>query len=658
MHSSPKIFCQMLIVSFSFISGAMNYDDFGAEGNPTGNPIGGGINYTRIIDPTIAHSTKFKLFNSNDGTYLNSVISTATDGDTIYINDNCNIVCNSVIDIKKKITIASGRGKTFGGTVSNGAIIRSATKNSTLIILNNASANIRITGLRIIGPIPQYGSSIGNDDGSDGIDIQGSNCEVDNCEISNWGHAGIYVREHSGTMTNIRYNYIHHNLGNGLGYGVSLDGAKALIKANIFDRNRHAIAGSGIRGTAYEACYNMILKDFYMFSFDMHYHDLSQQAGDWIKIHHNSFYNTDGYEGAVHLEGKPKVGCWVFNNWFQYKSQPMAITQRTRNPGYEVAEETDPSKFQNMFVYDNNYWYRSWGDASIDPANYPDHTYEHRSGDFNKDGRIDLVDFSNGYISVRLGNDSTGFSLSSGLVGRYPSTIEPYRFRLEDINNDKKSEIICFEPYVPNANDNFRVWATNSTATSFVNPFGSLAGQNPLGDVCIGTNGKYQDRYDFGDFDGDGTNELICYLPSGKISAWKPINNVFNGYPNYLAENGADICLIGYEFKKRYKVGDVNGDKKADLLSIEKNSQGHGIICVRLTNGDGYFHTWLDRGVDGDIWPERYRLTDVNNDGKADLVSYEYEYNGNSWMWTSTGLYFNTDKPWIALDGNYVSFTK
>ena len=44
----------------------------------------------------------------------------------------------------------------------------------------------------------------------------------------------------------MHHNFIHHNQYNGLGYGVCHGSAYSLIEANLFDANRHSIAGTGV----------------------------------------------------------------------------------------------------------------------------------------------------------------------------------------------------------------------------------------------------------------------------------------------------------------------------------------------------------------------------------------------------------------------------
>ena len=101
--------------------------------------------------------------------------------------------------------------------------------------------DVRITGLRIRGPNPKrymdhHRRSIAEGRGSEyyykfpfsrGIEMGHSGLEVDNCELSGFSHAAIYLVK--GDRHHIHHNFIHHCQYQGLGYGVVLDVASSLI---------------------------------------------------------------------------------------------------------------------------------------------------------------------------------------------------------------------------------------------------------------------------------------------------------------------------------------------------------------------------------------------------------------------------------------------
>lgn len=124
----------------------------------------------------------------------------------------------------------------------------------------------------------------------------------------------------SGTISN---NFIHHKRMDGLGYDVSLDkDSHALIEHNIFDYNRHDIAGSGHREQSYEARYNLVLPHGTDYSFDMHSEhenedNGSNYAGNFISIHHNTFMNIK--HEAVMIRAIPKTMADIRSNTFYHQ---------------------------------------------------------------------------------------------------------------------------------------------------------------------------------------------------------------------------------------------------------------------------------------------------------------------------------------------------
>jgi hypothetical protein len=121
--------------------------------------------------------------------------------------------------------------------------------------------NVRFSGFRLEGPT----SDIAQGDVKEkGILISPfaaaepiHNIEISNMEIFHWSGVGVQIDDNvelaeRGRLFNtnpgavrIRGNFFHHNRhGAGEGYGVSVsNGAYATIEQNVFDENRHAIAG-------------------------------------------------------------------------------------------------------------------------------------------------------------------------------------------------------------------------------------------------------------------------------------------------------------------------------------------------------------------------------------------------------------------------------
>lgn len=84
------------------------------------------------------------------------------------------------------------------------------------------------------------------------------------------------------------------------------------------------------------------------------------------------------------------------------------------------------------------------------------------------------------------------------------------------------------------------------------------------------------------------------------------------------------VTYPGVPFSIAMAVGDVNGDRKQDLVMADWNDR---TVTVFLGNGDGTFQSGLDSPV-GEHPPEAIALADFNGDGAMDVVVVNYY--GNS----------------------------
>lgn len=241
-----------------------------------------------------------------------------------------------------KVVIVNGTGyiidaaatETDSSTVSSGGRISLGAECPNLpTALIAGGENVRITGIYLEGPyqtVDNAGRLFY------GIYSAHRNLEVDNCELLGWNGAAIDLNQ-TGNVSKfetggyIHHNYIHHNQGNSLGYGVMVThGSVCLVEANYFDYCRHAVAGSGVAGDGYEARYNICGPNWpapSAHNFDMHGKpDPSGSgtiAGDRIWIHHNTFMATEPESSfPVMIQGVPLDEAYIHNNWFLYTQEP------------------------------------------------------------------------------------------------------------------------------------------------------------------------------------------------------------------------------------------------------------------------------------------------------------------------------------------------
>jgi hypothetical protein len=314
---------------------------YGAKPDRLG-PIGGGNGYKNIV-------TKGD-YTAKDLDSLLDALSKAKAGQVVFIPGETEIDLTAriyieqlVLKIPAGVTLAGNRGQNS----SQGALFTSDAL-KTPAMIHPEGPNVRITGLRIQGPNPKryldhHKRSFGPGGGqseyyykfptSDGILVEHPRVEVDNCVMSAFALGGIELLKGDGH--HIHHNYIHHCQYNGLGYGICLSQASVLIEFNLFDRNRHSIAGTGQPGCGYVARNNVELGESLSHCIDMHggwdRKDGTDIAGTSIEICNNTFRAR---ELSVKIRGVPEKKCEVHHNWFpthrEHKKDISGLSERTK----------------------------------------------------------------------------------------------------------------------------------------------------------------------------------------------------------------------------------------------------------------------------------------------------------------------------------------
>jgi hypothetical protein len=267
--------------------------------------------------------------------------------------------------------------------------------------------HVRVSGFRLEGPTSCIGSTKENSEkgivinplaGGDPI----QSIEISNMEVFHWSGVGVQVVDNPvdeadrGRLFNtnegavrIKNNYFHHNRHyGGDGYGAEVSaGGYALIEQNVFEENRHAIAGGSKNDKAndysgYTARDNLILPGggkhckglwvcWQTHQIDMHGtkgpSNLYGTAGETIIIQRNTILYTGGYGWviwpnsvayvstgnclevsgkwdngyAIKIRGNPVDKAVVDGNVFKHKTQGDAISQNPSSALFGHKEHLD-----------------------------------------------------------------------------------------------------------------------------------------------------------------------------------------------------------------------------------------------------------------------------------------------------------------------------
>ena len=402
--------------------------------DPVVRPNGGGSGYFPIILPEESDIVR----NTNDYNLFKTTIENASYGDTLYINDDLQIKVpdGSNFTIPDGVTLASGRGKNG----SQGALIytdeiRTNYERYTIINVRN---DVEITGLRIRGPDSTSSTANFGNWITGILQYNKSNLVIHNCEIYNWYWVAILLWYSENAIIN--NNYIHNNQKPSKGYGIShKDYTDSKISYNIFNNNRHSIAGEGDTNTSYSATYNLVLPYGTNHRFDMHgirdidpnivdtcpnYCDPCNYAGNEIEISNNTFLmECDDLTRSIGIRGIPVTMANITNNFFNSDSF-YAVRQTLNSDAIDIGGCPDPEPCawrQGPGAYTNCYYL----------------------GNFDVETNHMAVESNSYKTSIYLrqidwGGDSEGYVIVAPEV-QYTSTIS---FEYGDFNNDGRTDIL------------------------------------------------------------------------------------------------------------------------------------------------------------------------------------------------------------------------
>ena len=222
-------------------------------------------------------------------------------------------------------------------------------------------------------------------------------------------------------------------------------------------------------------------------------------------------------------------------------------------------------------------------------------------GDFTGDGKDDVVlynmkDFQSGYVGLYRaeGSGLTNVFLYGGAVG--PWQLKPNdQLYLTDYTGDGKKDVVIFNT-TDWAWDLLGLFRSDGTALSYTwrHDGGIVSVQPPLAGIFY-TNTN--DKLFFGDFDGDGKEDAYIYNNTDwgtpTLGMLKSVGTAYT----LVARYDGGVPSWNFGSKDQVTIGDVNGDKKADLVAHNAGNFDSEYLGVLYSSGTGLTGAWLKTWV-------------------------------------------------------------
>ncbi len=250
-------------------------------------------------------------------------------------------------------------------------------------------------------------------------------------------------------------------------------------------------------------------------------------------------------------------------------------------------------------------------------------------GDIDGDGKLDVItaNIGNKTVSV-LRNTSSGGSISFAPHADFAVDVDPNGVAIGDFDNDGKPDIVAINEGGDGSGNNVASVLRNTSSGTTIN-FATKV------DVGIAAEPAY---VVVGDFDNDGLIDFATANISGdNISV---LHNTSTGNISFAPH--ADFSTGTGSGPGGLAVGDIDGDGKIDLVSVNEETYNASVL-LNTSSGSGNIafatHTDINVAQDDEINASlsAVYLADVDGDGKLDMVVIDSDNKIDVFHNSSTG---------------------
>lgn len=298
-----------------------------------------------------------------------------------------------------------------------------------------------------------------------------------------------------------------------------------------------------------------------------------------------------------------------------------------------------------------------WGSTYVhDQNDYPLHI-----GDFDGDGRSDLIGFADNGVNVALANGNFHWDTKSSSFGKNLGYPGPQEFNCDGNPLTPKDKVYKYDRQVGDVNGDGLIDIVgfgDQTTVIHISDGNNFVYYDDIPDFdynsTYATDFNSHPRYVI-DVNGDGMDDIVgCFDYEVRVAlsngaGFDPSTVWLGGF--FFVPGGSTYPFYLYwddlnsRCKSKYPriFGDINGDGMADLVAFGYFgthvyiSNGHSFNFYTTIQGFGEQQGWEDMGK----YP-RY-IADVNGDGLGDIVGYA---SSEVTVSLATGSGFTTPKKW------------